>query len=146
MGFGDGRHPAVGTAADVPEEEAAAAAADAALGAAAAAAAAALHDAELPENDLEPPARHAELHINAKSFQGWRLSYRSIEPERHNEEITLKKRRKRHQLLGKKCLEKLVPGTRHASALSMEIQALKQRAHLVVHNRRFNAQLSTLRE
>ena len=41
MGFGDGRRPAVGTAADAPEEEAAAAAADAALDAVATAAAAA---------------------------------------------------------------------------------------------------------
>jgi hypothetical protein len=93
---------------------------------------------EPPDADEQPePMHHADLSLQAKVHDGWRLAYRTSRPEDYETSKSEEKLRRRHNLLGAAAVASLPQAHRHRSAA--QLQAASEAASAKEKARRLQA-------
>jgi len=85
---------------------------------------------------------HADLLVNSKEWNGWRLSYRTSEPELHSEQQTVAKLRRRQSMLGANAIGHIPPGVRHQSAAKLQAACERERSRKREKKRAWTAALA----
>ena len=77
---------------------------------------------------------------------GWRISYRSSEPEKHDDVAAVAKLSRRHRLLGRGAVETIKPGMRHATPEQMQRQFEASRLKQARSSGDYRGRYTTARE